>query len=92
MTKNTKSRIEAYVRHSFNGATLNLHVAGTMRDKILQGIAAAAIDGTSNEIHLELSVLPQWVTDVETRRTVEAVGTPIHIRIPLDSINVVRDE
>lgn len=82
MKRSEAPPIEIYVRHqSGPSAMLNFHLSDAQR---LQLIAALA-RGEPFELpaRLELSVLPQWMTDPE--------DNPAHAVIPLRVINFVVD-
>lgn len=87
-----KNRLEVYVRHNSNGAILNILADESMRERIVNSLSVGRVDGTDISICLELSVLPGWVTDLEIRKKIGGIQGPIHIRVPLSSINMLFEE
>lgn len=73
---------EIYVRHS--GDSNLLHAYGD----------ASSLTSPSDEgepiAFVELTVLPEWITDADKRRSYETSGELIHVRIPIHSANGFR--
>lgn len=76
------SGIEIYVRHRSEGAVLSFHLSSDEREALIHALMNGSIDEASVPVHLELSVLPQWLIDPEH----------MHARIPISAINVNIDE
>ncbi|CAH0349854.1 hypothetical protein [Aquabacterium sp. CECT 9606] len=73
------SGIEIYVRHRSDGAMLNFHLSSRDRQALIHALTTGGgMEDTSIPIHLELSLLPQWLTDPEN----------MHARIPISAINI----
>lgn len=70
--------VELYVRNSASRTLLNLHAGD-------EAIAAAEIAKKSGlpQAFLELTVLPEWITDLDQRVAYQNSGELIHVRIPL---------
>jgi hypothetical protein len=77
-----RRQVEIYVRDSDQSAAMHFHYTGTSRDEFLCALQTGKLKLSSFKIDLELSVLPEWVTDPEQRAAVATSG-PIHIRIPI---------
>lgn len=92
MSDAAKNCLEVYVRHNSSGAMLNILADDLMRERIVNSLSAGKVDGTDISINLELSVLPEWVTDPETRKRVGQIPGTIHIRVPLAAINMLFEE
>lgn len=71
------SGIEIYVRHRAEGAMLNFHLSSNDRLALIRALTTGSMDGDGVPIHLELSLLQQWLTDPDG----------MHARIPIGSIN-----
>jgi hypothetical protein len=79
-----------YVRYSGGRNLLHVHLPAGERENFLSGLAAG--EYSSEGTHLELSVLPEWITDDEERAGLVAAGSLPHLRIPLSAINVIAGE
>jgi hypothetical protein len=82
--------IEIYVRHSGGRSLLHVHLPAGERESFLSGLAAG--EYSSEGTHLELSVLPEWITDDDERARLVASGSLPHLRIPLSAISVLSAE
>jgi hypothetical protein len=71
------SGIEIYVRHRSDGAMLNFQLSSSDRQVLIHALTTGGMENASIPIHLELSLLPQWLTDPEN----------MHARIPISAIN-----
>ena len=81
------TQIEIYVRPSVGRVLLNIYLGADVRDRFVDGIGRGEFECRDAPTHLELSVLPEWVTDPELRVKIAALDSPIHVRIPLTHIN-----
>ncbi len=70
--------IEISVRHTHNGTLLNIHLDARAKQRLIAGLQSGRFDSRDTPINLELSVLPEWLTDPEST----------HARIPITVINV----
>lgn len=82
--------IAIYVRNSGGRSLLNVYLPAGEREGFLSGLAAG--EYSSEGAHLELSVLPEWITDDEERARLVAFGSLPYLRIPLSAINVLPAE
>lgn len=73
---------EIYVRHS-GGSNMLLAYGDA------SSLTSSSDEGEPIAI-VELSILPEWITDAEKRRSYEASGELIHVRIPIHSANGFR--
>lgn len=72
------SSIEIYVRHNSDGAMLNVHLNSSTKQELITALQSGRFEAENVPIHLELSVLPEWLTTQG--------GT--HARIPITAINI----
>jgi len=81
--------LEIYVRPSGDDTFLNIHASGKAKKQLLSGLKSGSCDGREMPIHVELSVLPEWLTEGQdqAREFLQRIG-PIHVRIPISAINV----
>ncbi|AWI53496.1 hypothetical protein DEH84_08690 [Aquabacterium olei] len=56
---------------------LNFHLSSRDRQALVHALTKGTMEDASIPIHLELSLLPQWLTDPEC----------LHARIPISAIN-----
>lgn len=70
--------IEIYVRHSGGKNLLNVYAS----DDAKKAAAQAHSRGLPTAF-VELSVLPEWITDETQRAAYEAGGEVLHLRIPI---------
>jgi hypothetical protein len=80
--------LEIYVRHSAGKALLMLHAPEALRAIVLAAVKGGEVDSTKARIHLELSILPEWITDPSVRKQVSKIHDPIHIRIPISALSM----
>ena len=80
--------IEVYVRHSAGKALLMFHAPETLRAAMLAAARSGKLDAKSARIHLELSILPEWISDPAVRDSVSRIDDPIHIRIPISALTI----
>ena len=78
--------IEIYVRQSGDRNLLTLHIPERLREAFIAALRAGSFGGKSSEMQVELSVLPEWVTDEDQRDLLLEDGFPIHVRIPIAEI------
>lgn len=71
------SRIEIYVRHSSDGAMLNIYVDSSTKQQLISALQSGQYESADASIHLELSVLPEWLAN----------QGEAHARIPIAAIN-----
>jgi hypothetical protein len=83
------SGIEIYVRPSGDRVLLNIYVPKSVRKQFLEGLRSGSFGDGDARINMELSVLPQWITESEDR---VANQLPTHIRVPISAINVQSDD
>jgi hypothetical protein len=79
------SKLEMYVRATHDGTLLTTYASSEIKgslEKLTQGEVYAG--GAT----LELSVLPEWITDAEERRRFVESGLSLHVRIPLDRVHL----
>jgi hypothetical protein len=81
------NEIEIYVRPSGDKMLLNFHIPEAARDKFIAGLREGHSDGKDTIMHLELSVLPNWLTDADERTQCFANSTSLHVRVPVAAIN-----
>ncbi|MFM0324895.1 hypothetical protein [Caballeronia glebae] len=83
-------QIEVYVRDSGQGKLLSVHMPESLR----QSFSGCLEKGEFNpnwfcsSLALELSVLPEWLTDSRQRAAAKRRTENLHIRVPLDAIKV----
>jgi len=80
-------KVEIYVRQSAGRNYLNFHVSNILREKLLASLKNGAVDSDGVDINLELSILPEWITDEEQRARFENQRESMHIRVPVSAIN-----
>jgi hypothetical protein len=80
--------LEIYVRHSSGRALLMLHAPEALRATVLAAIKSGEIDSTQARMHLELSILPEWITDSSVRMQVSKIEDSIHVRIPISVLSM----
>ena len=85
-------KIEIYLRHSSGRSLLMFHVPASNRNNFLEGLKRGEVSGNELGINLELSVLPEWITDPTERENFIRSGSNIHIRISLASITASYSE
>lgn len=78
--------MEVYVRHNSGRSLLMFHIPTRIRESFLKGINNGEFSSTDCQTYLELSVLPEWITDVDVRELLQSRGEVIHLRIPLAAI------
>jgi hypothetical protein len=86
------SGIEIYIRPSGDKILLNFYIPEAVRDKFIAGLREGHFDGKDLNMHLELSVLPDWLTDASERTRCFANSTSLHVRVPVAAINTHFDE
>lgn len=86
-----KDKIEIYVRQSAGSNFLTLYIPERLRKDFIAGIADGRFQSNDSEVNLELFVLPEWMTNAESKKHIEDDSTPIHIRIPISVINTYFD-
>ncbi len=69
--------IEIYVRHNNDGAMLNIYLDHRAKQDLIIALQSGRFESEDASIHLELSVLPEWLTSAEE----------MHARIPIRAIN-----
>lgn len=84
--------IEIYVRPSSGRNHLNWYVSKLLQEKLITGLKNGTFDSDGVEINLELSILPEWITDEQQRARFESANESIHIRVPVSAINTYFDE
>mgnify|MGYP000508771439 CR=1 FL=1 len=72
------SGIEIYVRHRSEGTMLNIHLDQEAKEALIAALQSGKFDNPNMPIHLELSILPEWLSDTHS----------MHARIPISEINV----
>jgi len=80
--------VELYVRYSGGAALLMLHAPEALRSTVLAAIKNGELDSSQASIHLELSILPEWITDPTMQKQVSDLYEQIHIRVPISSFNI----
>lgn len=84
-----EDRIEIYVRNSADRTLLNLYVPARLRAQLLKALKDGGTFSDSGvPMALELSPLPEWITDDDERERAGQVGPGSHLRIPITSINL----
>lgn len=82
--------VEIYVRRSGDRTLLNFHF--TDEDDVIDLIARSRVGNLPGDpapfAHVELSVAPEWCSDPEQRKVIEALEVPLHLRIPITQINL----
>ena len=78
--------VEIYVRVS-GGAMINFYMTDDVREKFRKALMSGEVSCREFPINLELSVLPEWVTDEKQRRKLEKAHEIVHVRIPITHIN-----
>lgn len=78
--------IEIYVRQSASRNFLTVHASPEIRDTLLNGLREGSFECGGSPTHLELSILPEWITDEDQRCHVKGDLDPIHVRIPISVI------
>ena len=81
-------QIEIYVRPRDGKAMLNILVPPHLREQFLRGLQDGAFQSNTASIALELSPLPQWITDPTLREQAESASDQVHLRIPVAAVNL----
>lgn len=76
------SSIEIYVRHNNDGAMLNVYLDSSTKQELITALQSGRYESADASIHLELSVLPEWLTN----------QGEAHARIPIAAINVTETD
>lgn len=76
------SSIEIYVRHNNNGAMLNIYLDSSTKQELIAALQTGCFESADVPIHLELSVLPEWLT----------IQGEAHARIPITEINIAETD
>lgn len=88
-----KNRIEIYIRQSGgSGTLLNFHIPNNLREKFIEGLKNGAFECEAGSANIEISVLPEWITDPEQRGQLLHNDNPIHMRTCINTINILSDE
>jgi hypothetical protein len=80
--------IEIYVRKSADRTLLNLHVPAHLKEQFIAALESGSFSDSCIPMALELSPLPDWITDQDLRGAATLAGTGVHLRIPLTAINL----
>jgi hypothetical protein len=83
------SGIEIYVRPSGDRVLLNIYVPKSVRNQFIEGLRSGSFGDGELKTSMELSVLPQWITESEDRVVNQL---PMHIRVPISAINFQSDD
>lgn len=81
------SQIEIYVRPSAHRVMLNFHVPEALKEALIAGIRNGSFSTDAARMNVELTLLPQWITDKSVRMQYEELTEDVHARIPIDTIN-----
>lgn len=81
------NRIEIYVRPSGDRVMLNFHVPEALKEALIAGIRDGSFSTDAARMNVELSLLPQWITDGDDRKAYEKQFSSVHVRIPIDTVN-----
>jgi|GEM_PF-2091355 len=84
--------VEVYVRQSSGRSLLMFHIPTCIRDSFFRGIKNGEFSSADCQAYLELSVLPEWITDADVRALLQSKGEAIHLRIPLAAITASFNE
>lgn len=84
--------IEIYVRPSAGSNFLTIYAPSSTRDKLIAFLKNGVFQDPKTITHLELSVLPEWITDANQRAAFERDLGSIHIRIPIAAMNAYFEE
>jgi hypothetical protein len=76
------SSIEIYVRHNGNGAVLNIYLDSSTKQELISALQSGRFESAGVPMHLELSVLPEWLTNQGES----------HARIPVAAINIAETD
>lgn len=85
-----KDGLEIYVRPKPEGLVLNIHAPDAAKKRFIADLKAGACSGSASAIFLELSVLPEWISDDQPQaaEALRILGS-IHLRLPIAAINLV---
>ena len=84
--------IEIYVRQSAGTNFLTIYAPSSSRDKLIDSLKCGSFQDPNTTIHVEMHVLPEWITDANKRAAVERDLGSIHIRIPIFAISTYFNE
>jgi len=84
--------VEVYVRHNSGRSLLMFHIPMCIRESFLQGIKNGEFPSEDCQVHLELSVQPEWIADADVRALLQSKEKVIHLRIPLAAITASFNE
>lgn len=85
MARNPKPSVEMYVRHSAGLALFHVHLPAAFASTFIERLRGDQVTSDDAVVHLELSVLPEWVTDSDQRAQLTKIG-PVHVRVPIAQI------
>lgn len=82
------NKLEIYIRDTHSGTMLNIYAPSALTGCL----ASLARNGEYTEgATLELSLLPEWISDESDRRKLIESKMTLHVRIPVASIHVHLD-
>ena len=73
-----KDGIEIHVRKSGDEVLLMLHIPNGLKEEFIRGLTEGSFEADGTDIHIEMSVLPQWRCD----------DSPEHLRFKVDRITL----
>lgn len=80
--------VEIYIRNSGSRTLLNFHIPSDLKEAFISALRDGSFSEAGVDIALEVSMLPQWITDADQRSEAQECDHVVHARIPLSSINV----
>lgn len=81
------NEIEIYVRHNNNDTMLNFYLPEQLKSELTKAVTGGQFRAYGQTIHLELSILPEWITDHAQRDNLSKLESPVHLKIPITCIN-----
>lgn len=87
-----ENEIAIYVRPSGDDTYLHFHVPTDRCEALFSGFKNGSFENTDTDIHLEISILPEWITDESQREQLTQCTKVVHLRIPITRINVIAHE
>lgn len=80
--------IEIYIRPSGDQTLLNIYVPIKVRERFIRALRDGAFSDAQVPIEFEVTTLPKWITDDDQRKKALRTNESVHVRIPLDVINI----
>jgi len=78
--------IEIYVRNSGDKTLLTFHIPEEKREEFFRQFSSGSEVSVGVPIHLEFSVMPEWISDLDQQAIFTKTGNHLHCRLPISSL------